>query len=72
MDPEALDSMADALTKDGASVRVVQYPGAKHAFTNPDADALAEEYDLPLGYDAAADAASWQAALLTLDQALNQ
>ena len=37
-----------------------------------DADELAEENDLPLGYDAAADAASWQAALLTLDKALNQ
>ena len=72
VDPEALDSMATALTEDGADVRVVQYPGAKHAFTNPDADRLAAENELPLGYDAAADAASWQAALLTLDKALNQ
>ncbi|WP_110631685.1 dienelactone hydrolase family protein [Salinicola salarius] len=72
VDAKALDSMAAALTKNGADVRVVQYPGAKHAFTNPDADELAKENDLPLGYDAAADAASWQAALLTLDKALNQ
>lgn len=72
VEPQALDDMASALEKNGADVRVVQYPGAKHAFTNPDADRLAKEYDLPLGYDAAADAASWQASLLTLDQALNQ
>jgi len=72
VDPDALDSMASALTNDGADVRVVQYPGAKHAFTNPDADKQAKEDDLPLGYNAAADAASWQAALLTLDEALNE
>ncbi|WP_110668919.1 dienelactone hydrolase family protein [Salinicola halophilus] len=72
VDPAALDSMAATLEEDGADVRVVQYPGAMHAFTNPDADRLAAEYDLPLAYDAAADAASWQAALLALDRALNQ
>jgi len=72
VEPQALDDMAATLEKNGADVRVVQYPGAKHAFTNPDADRLAKEYDLPLAYNAAADAASWQAALLTLDQALNQ
>ncbi|GHB15994.1 dienelactone hydrolase family protein [Salinicola rhizosphaerae] len=72
VEPQALDSMVAALEKDGAKVKVVQYPGAKHAFTNPGADALAQQYDLPLGYDAAADAASWQDALLTLDKALNQ
>ncbi|WP_242495501.1 dienelactone hydrolase family protein [Salinicola tamaricis] len=72
VDKQALADMAATLEKDGAKVRVVEYPGATHAFTNPDADALAKEFDLPLGYNAAADAASWQAALLTLDKALNQ
>ncbi|WP_251977954.1 dienelactone hydrolase family protein [Salinicola avicenniae] len=72
VDSQALADMAGELETQGADVRVVQYPGAKHAFTNPEADALAAEYDLPLGYDAAADAASWQAALLALDKALNQ
>lgn len=72
VEPEALDDMASTLEENGADVRVVQYPGAKHAFTNPDADRLAAKYDLPLAYNAAADAASWQAALLALDRALNQ
>lgn len=66
-----LDAMATALEAQGASVEVVNYPNALHGFTNPHADAVAEEYGLPLGYDAAADAASWQAALLALDRSLN-
>jgi dienelactone hydrolase len=40
--------------------RVIEYPGAKHSFTNPDADRLGQEFKLPLAYDAAADKASWQ------------
>lgn len=66
-----LVAMAHALKAQGADVRVTNYPGAKHSFTNPEADAFAAQHDLPLAYDAAADAASWQAALLTLDATLN-
>ncbi|GGY10387.1 dienelactone hydrolase [Litchfieldella qijiaojingensis] len=69
---EALTSMASTLKAQGADVEVINYPDALHSFTNPDADTVAEEFGLPLGYDAAADAASWQATLLTLDRALNQ
>lgn len=42
-----------------ADARVVHYPTAKHAFTNPDATAVGERNGLPLQYDAAADADSW-------------
>lgn len=38
----------------------VNYPGVLHSFTNPDADAKAEAYDLPLAYDPEADADSWE------------
>ncbi|MEM7434354.1 MAG: dienelactone hydrolase family protein [Myxococcota bacterium] len=38
----------------------VEYPGAKHAFTNPAATAKNEKYGIPLGYDEAADQQSWQ------------
>ena len=40
---------------------VVSYEGAKHAFTNPDADEIGKKFDLPVAYDAKADAASWDA-----------
>jgi dienelactone hydrolase len=38
----------------------VDYPGAVHAFTNPDADEKGEAYGLPLKYNAEADQDSWQ------------
>jgi len=44
----------------GAAFRVVTYPGAKHAFTNPEADKLGKKFNIPLAYDAAADSDSWR------------
>ena len=38
-----------------ANYRVIQYPGAVHAFTNPEATALGEKFKLPLRYDAKAN-----------------
>jgi dienelactone hydrolase len=34
---------------------VVEYPGAVHAFTNPEATALGKKFNLPLRYDPKAD-----------------
>ena len=39
---------------------LISYPGAKHAFTNPDADKYGEKFNLPLAYNQAADQASWK------------
>ena len=46
----------------GVNYRVVTYPGAKHAFTNPAADELGKKFNLPIAYDAAADKDSWEQA----------
>lgn len=35
------------------------YPGATHAFTNPDATAMGQKFNIPIAYNAAADTASW-------------
>jgi len=35
------------------------YPGATHAFTNPDATVLGQKFKIPIAYNAAADTASW-------------
>ena len=35
------------------------YPGATHAFTNPDATTLGKKFNMPIAYNAAADTASW-------------
>jgi len=40
--------------------KVVNYPGAKHSFTNPDADAYGKKFNLPLAYNEKADKDSWQ------------
>ncbi len=49
----------EALKKDfdaaKADYQIITYPGAVHAFTNPEATALGEKFKLPLKYDANAD-----------------
>jgi len=51
------------MDKAGVNYKVVTYSGAKHSFTNPDADKYGQEFKLPLAYNAAADKASWDAGL---------
>ena len=36
------------------------YPGATHAFTNPNATATGKKFSMPITYNAAADSASWK------------
>ena len=36
------------------------YPDATHAFTNPDATAIGQKFNIPIAYNAAADSASWK------------
>lgn len=45
----------------GVDYQFVNYPGAKHSFTNPEADSYGQKFGLPLAYSAEADSASWQA-----------
>jgi len=70
-DPFVPHDQVDAFKKemDGAKVdyELVEYDGAKHAFTNPHATRLGEKYKLPLVYNAEADAKSWSRLLELLD-----
>ena len=59
--PDQIQAFKDEMNAAGVDFRFVNYPGAKHAFTNPGATAKGEKFNLPLAYDANADAASWQA-----------
>jgi len=43
----------------GKSYTFKSYPGATHAFTNPDATETAKKFKMPIEYNAAADSASW-------------
>jgi dienelactone hydrolase len=44
----------------GARYTFISYPGALHAFSNPNATALGQKFKLPIAYNAAADTASWK------------
>lgn len=58
-DPFVKREQYEALKKDfeaaKADYKIVQYPGAVHAFTNPEATALGKKFNLPLRYDAKAN-----------------
>jgi dienelactone hydrolase len=59
--PEAqVAAFGDEMKAAGVDYRLVSYPGAKHSFTNPDADRLGKQFNLPLAYNAAADKDSWK------------
>ena len=58
--PQQLEQFKEEMKAAGADFRVVSYPGAMHSFTNPDADALAKRFNLPIGYNADADKQSWE------------
>jgi dienelactone hydrolase len=58
--PEQVEAFRREMQAAGAHFEVVTYPGAKHAFTNPDAGT----HGMPqLAYDADADRQSWAAML---------
>ena len=40
--------------------KFVDYPGAVHSFTNPDATATGKKYNMKVAYNEAADKASWE------------
>jgi dienelactone hydrolase len=43
----------------GADYTLKTYPNATHAFTNPNATAMGQKFNIPIAYNAAADSASW-------------
>lgn len=69
---EQVEAFREAMDAAGIDYQVHVYPDAKHAFTNPEADRLGAEFDLPLAYDAEADADSWQRMRDFLDERLKQ
>lgn len=56
---EGIEGLKKELDKAEVSYQVDVYEGAKHGFTNPDADKRAAENDVDLGYNEAAAKQSW-------------
>lgn len=58
--PEQVEAFKQEMAAANQNYELVIYPDAKHAFTNPDATEAGKKFKLPLEYNAAADADSWQ------------
>ena len=56
---EQIEAFKKEMESAGVDLPFKTYAGARHSFTNPDADKLAEDLDMPIGYNAEADKASW-------------
>ena len=58
--PEQIEAFKEEMKAAHADYQFISYPGALHAFTNPDADMYAKKFDLHIGYNADADRKSWE------------
>jgi dienelactone hydrolase len=56
---EQIEAFKKEMTDANVRFTFVSYTGAKHSFTNPDADTLGKKFNIPLAYNASADTASW-------------
>lgn len=65
--PDQVAAFEQEMMSAGATFRVVSYPGAKHSFTNPEADKRGLE---ALAYHAEADQQSWAAMLALFKEVL--
>jgi dienelactone hydrolase len=60
--PEAIAAFKKEMADAKADMTFIAYAGAKHSFTNPDADEYAKKFGMPVAYDPEADRLSWDEA----------
>ena len=53
--PESVEAFKKEMDAAKVDLRYIAYPGALHAFTNPEATALGKKFDLPIAYNSDAD-----------------
>ena len=58
--PEQIEAFKKEMESAGVDYKVVNYPGAKHSFTNPGANEFGKKFNLPLEYNEQADKQSWE------------
>jgi dienelactone hydrolase len=56
---EAIEALKKEMADQKVNFKFVNYPGAVHAFTNPEATELGKKFNMPIAYNKAADKASW-------------
>lgn len=57
--PKEILNFKNEMDKAGVDYKIINYPGAIHSFTNPEADKFAEKFGLKVGYNKEADEHSW-------------
>lgn len=57
--PDAITAFQAEMDKAGARYQFINYPGAIHGFTNPEATARGEKFGMALAYSPLADQSSW-------------
>jgi len=65
---EQIDAFKKAMVDAGINFKFVNYPGAVHAFSNPDADSLGKKFNMPIAYNKQADEESWKDMKLFLEE----
>lgn len=56
---QSIQDFRDAEDKNGGKYEFINYPGALHSFTVPEADETAKKFGFPLKYSKSADEKSW-------------
>jgi len=56
---EAIEALKKEMADQKVNFNFVNYPGAVHAFTNPEATEIGKKFNMPIAYNAAADKGSW-------------
>jgi dienelactone hydrolase len=54
-----------------ADLTLVSFPGVLHSFTNPGADRIAEEFNMPIAYNEDAARRSWEGTLRLYREVFN-
>lgn len=54
-----------------ADLTLVSFPGVLHSFTNPGADKVADEFDMPIAYNEDAARRSWEGTMRLYDEVFN-
>jgi dienelactone hydrolase len=70
--PAQIEAFRNEMDNAKADYMIVAYPGAKHAFSNREADSYAAQFGIPVKYNYEADTDSWTRALEFLKATLNQ
>ena len=57
--PEQIAAFKKEMDDAGVDYQFITYSGAKHSFTNPQADTLGAKFNMPIAYNKSADENSW-------------